>query len=718
MNVIAFDTETEKTRPGCKAPPMACLTFHAKGEEKPSIVHGRDPAARRLFVEWIESTKVTLAGHFTAYDMGVAAVAWPDLIPAIFDAYEADRVECTMLREKLWDIALGTFRGYADEKGVWRRNDYNLDAVARRRANMPLKKDGWRKRYGEFIAYPLEQWPARASELAEEARRMIAGGIKDKDLEAIAKGDPNEVILYPLNDATATLLVREAQEALIEHCDPNPFVDQYRQSRASWWLTLMCNWGLRTRAEGVRMLTAQTKASLAGLEKDLVAAGLVRPDGSANTKVAKARMLEVMGWAQEIHTDANGKKSYSYTKTRDDARKLHKTDTGDVSIGRDACKASEDPILGDYGERSQLQSVLSKDVPMLEAGVFAPVHTRIDIAASGRTTSSSPNIQNLRRLPGIREAFVPRDGFVYAQADYPGLELRTLAQVCFDLFGYSALGDMLNRGEDPHLAFAARALGISYEEAKKNKKRKDVDDMRQVGKVFNFGKPGGLGARERKDGADPTLIQFARKTYGVHLTIEQVAEYSKTWLETLPEMRDFHAYVRRLCDNPKKEATILQLRSLRIRGGCSFTAGCNTWFQGLGADATKDAGFVLAKTCFTDRESPLFGSRTAAYIHDEFIVEVPERREGNSWPHATRAARELGRIMRDVANRWLPNVPFTEVDALLMRLWSKDAEAIEDADGNLVPWEPALAGTIKMGEALAKRHPSPPPVDPSLRVAA
>ncbi len=677
--VWAFDTETEAIRPGLRAPRMACLTWQTQADRGPQIVHGRD--ARPIFENALRDPSVIIAGHFVAFDMTVCAAAWPDLVPEIFDAYEENRVTCTMLREKLFDIATGRFRGFADERGVWRKHDYGLEGVAHRRAGVALRKDGWRRRYGEVLDLPLKDWPAYAATQKLIAIAAVEAGVKDKDLEAVANGDPNEILTYPLEDARATLAVYVSQEATRARCALDPFADEYRQAMSSMWKNLMTTWGVRTRAEGVEELRIQTEAEIERLTADLVAAGLVRKDGSRDTKAATARMLDVMGWRQV----EEGK----YEKIRDDARSLRKTKGGGISLDRDACKESDDPILVDYGDRAQLKAVADKDVPMLAAGTHYPVHPRIDIAASGRTTMSAPNLQNLRRLPGIREACVPREGYVFADADYPGLELRTLAQACFDLFGASTLGDMLNRGEDPHLAFAATLLEISYAEAKEHKKRKDVDDARQVGKVFNFGSPGGLGAEK--------LVLFARKTYGVTITVENAKKWKQVWLDTLPEMREFFAYVGQLTDNPAGLATIVQLRSKRIRGGAPFCAACNTWFQGLGADASNDAGFYIAKACYAEPKSPLYGSRTVNYVHDQFIAETKDDANAHD------AAHELARIMMVRANAWLPNVPFLEgqIEPLLMRLWSKDAVPLHDANGRLVPWEPALAGMLGMGKAIA-----------------
>ena len=675
--IVVFDTETETFRPGCMAPPMACMPWVeldgsviarsadtdpelVVDENGAHIVHGRDPRARAAFTRWIRDPETLIVGQHVAFDMAVCAAAWPELLPDIFLAYASDRVACTKLRMQLFDIATGQFKGFPDSRGVWRKHTYDLAFIAKRLLGQQLVKDGWRLRYGEFVDTPISGWEALAAQKIEEARALLATGVKDKDLEAIVSQPARQVLQYPLDDASSTLRVYLAQEALADQSagDYDIFADQFRQARGAWWLTLTSNWGMLTDAVGVAELRRSTEEHIESLERGLVAAGLVRADGTRNTKAATARMLEVC--------EASG-------------LKVRRTDGGGVSLDRDACKESGDPVLRDYGNLAQFKAVLAKDVPMLEAGVFAPIHTRYGLAETGRSTSAGPNLQNMRRLPGIREAFRPRRGYVFAQADYPQLELRTLAQACLDLVGESTLAKMLNEGLDPHLAFAASLLRIPYEEAKKRKKDKDVDNARQIGKVFNFGKPGGLGAAK--------LVLFARKTYGVELTEEEVRARSLTWLETFPEMRAYFDRVARMTENDEGLAHVMQLRSSRLRGGATYTAACNSYFQGLGADATKAAGFLVSHACYVDRDSPLFGSRPVLFVHDELILETPDDARAHD------AAIELSRIMREAANEWVPEVPFRAPDPepLLMRVWSKNAVAVHGADGRLVPWVPEPA---------------------------
>ncbi len=123
----------------------------------------------------------------------------------------------------------------------------------------------------------------------------------------------------------------------------------------------------------------------------------------------------------------------------------------------------------------------------------------------------------------------------------------------------------------------------------------------------------------------------------------------------------------------------MQLFSGRIRRTDKFAKMNNTWFQGLGADATGEAGWLICEGCYFDPSSPLYGSRMVNYVHDEFILESPKNR-------AREAAAELARVMKVGADRFLPDVP-SATAPLLMACWSKDAERVEDQDGLLDVWE-------------------------------
>jgi DNA polymerase family A len=712
VNPIAFDTETALIRPALLAPPMVCVTWQRPGFE-PAIehVHGVKPRLRA----WLEDSTTLLIGHFVAYDMAVVCAEFPDLIPLVFAAYRNNRVTCTKKRQQLLDIAGGVFRGRVGEKGRWITHKYGLEDLSRRLLGKPMVKDGWRLSYAEFRDVPLSQWVEHAKEVQQTsgARRYLLPSpgelveIKKyperngysakaldaleneiKNLDAIIADVPEGVIRYPLDDASTALGVFQAQE---KHADPY-LRDQYRQAYACFVLYLSSTWGLRTHAPGVESLKAELTEAYGELEIAMQAAGMVRDDGTRNMRAIKDVMLAAC-------------REYSLPIRRTDAHE--KCELGDVCeehvcLDSDACEAiveaagaageADDSPFMCYSEFSAIKKMLTNDVRMLEAGTVYPVHTRYDLAETGRTTSSKPNIQNLntgriknsastaqRLRKGVRQAFVPRPGKVFAQADYPQLELYTLAQCCVSWLGFSKLGEAINAGLDPHLAFAAMALGISYEEALKNKKRPDVDYMRQVGKVFNFGKPGGLG--------DKKLQIFARKTYGIDLSLEQIKQYTAQWHATFPEMRPYFARVNAMFGDDVERASTCTLFTERWRGGATYCACCNNGFQALGVDCAKAALCLVGEAEYCDTASPLFGSRTVAFVHDEIIVETDDG------PRAHDVALELARLMVQGANQYLPDVPMalSRFEPTLMRAWSKDAKQVF-VEGRLIPWAPSKDG--------------------------
>jgi len=723
MTPLAFDTETALIRPALLAPPMVCVTWQRPGLDA-RIQHVTD--AKPLIRSWLLDRDALLVGHFAAYDMAVICAQFPDLVPLVFAAYRSGRVTCTKKRQQLLDIAGGVFRGRVGEKGRWITHEYTLEALSRRHLGKPMQKDGWRLEYANFLTTPIAEWPRQAALLQTRARarRAELPAVVDKDapeafeiknLDAIIADVPEGVIRYPLEDASATLGVYLAQEKHAEFLK-----DQYRQAYADFVLYLSSAWGLRTNAEGVEALRAELQTAHDELAGELQALGLVRTDGTRDMKAVKRLMIDTCR-AKGIpvrRTDAHQKCEGPQCPTCKGVGFLAETtcDFCDgkgrlpidyceehVSLDSDACEAvlhahGEDiagvPLpddgagaaLASYAEFVALTKMLSNDVEMLKQGVVYPVHTRYDIAETGRTTSSKPNIQNLntgriknkastaqRLRPGVRQAFVPRPRKVFAQADFPQLELYTLAQCCMSWLGFSKLAEALNGGLDPHLAMAATVLGISYDEAKANKKREDVDHARQIGKVFNFGKPGGLG--------NAKLIMFARKTYGVNLTTSECERYTAQWHQTFPEMRAYFARVNALFGDDVERASVETLFTQRHRGGATYCAACNNGFQALGVDCAKRALCLVAEAEYCDTRSPLYGSRTVAFVHDEIIAETDDG------PGAHDAALELARLMVQGANEFLPDVPIpiAKMEPTLMRVWSKEAKQVFE-NGRLAPW--------------------------------
>jgi DNA polymerase I-like protein with 3'-5' exonuclease and polymerase domains len=239
--------------------------------------------------------------------------------------------------------------------------------------------------------------------------------------------------------------------------------------------------------------------------------------------------------------------------------------------------------------------------------------------------------------------------------------------------GFSELAKVLNAGGDPHAMIAATLLGIPLEEVLRRKK--DPDDMpvylaRQAGKIANFGLPAGLGWK--------SLVVQARAKYDVILDEEGAKKLIAAWLVTWPEFAAYFKFVKGLCGQ-SGHMTVVQYKAERYRGLTPYTVACNSYFQGLGADATLAALWALQKECYVGK-GPLLGSRLVNYVHDQYIVETDEE-------SAHDAATQLDQVVTDAANVWLPDVPIKGMSPMLVRRWSKSADKVRGIDGRLIPWE-------------------------------
>jgi DNA polymerase-1 len=629
MKIVVFDFETHLFRPGFLTPRPVCMSW-AQGTQSGLVT--RDDA-RPLLVKWLSDPNVTLYAHNTTFDVGVALNEWPDLWSLFRDAYDADRVLDTMVRQALLDIYGGEMKERDGAPTV-----RSLAALSKLWLNKELPKvDTWRLRYSELDGVPISQYPAAASD-------------------------------YAIRDAITTLAVWKAQENWIIHASDSPddrivtIAEEARQCRSALWLHLCSSWGVRTDGKMVRKVKDELTTESTRLKDLAKANGLVRLDGTKDLKTIRECV--------EIKYTALG-------------LRIPTTVGGHTSTSAETFSGSNVPELKRLAELAAVDKVLRTYVPAIEQGVNGPICARYNVLVeTGRTSCSQPNLQNPPRSGGIRETFVPRPNFLYAFCDYDSIELRALAQVCWDELGKSRLRKILNTGEDPHLWLAAMLLRIDYNEAKRRYDDGDeeVEKTRQISKIANFGFPGGLGP--------DTFVTYAKGRGAGHLVpdAKRAAELRDAWFAAWPEMKAYFALISDRTNGGY--GTIIQLKSGRLRGKCTFCQAANTLFQGLTADGAKAAGWRILKECMEPFDpGPLGGSRTVLFLHDEFGLEVPDPAGRPEVAHA--AAERLSLVMCEEMQKWIPDVPIT-ASAVLTRRWFKGAKPVR-VDGFLRPSRPVKA---------------------------
>jgi len=606
VKYLAIDTETHLIQPGCLTPPLVCLSY---SDSETSGVLGKK-AALKFFREKVEEG-YTFVLHNGAFDLAVLSNEDESLLPLIFKLYEDGRVKDTMVREMLFTIREGTF--------AISRKGFSLNALAKKYMDEELDKaeDSWRYRYHELENVLVKDWPEEAYE-------------------------------YAVKDAEVTYDVFFNQES-------SP--DEDLQVSAAWGLHLLSVYGVVTDVEAVSLLEDSLKNQIAEVQHGLVEAGVLRTDKKKgfvkNTKVIRDLVEKTLGKDAE--------------RTNPSTRHPE----GQVKIDSKACKKTGNKDLLKLIEYSETEKLLTTYVPLLKQGTEHPINARFNVLVeTGRTSCQKPNLQNQPRKPGVRECFIPRKGFAYVACDYDTVELRALSQVCYSLFGESAMREAIIEGRDLHLDLASTILGVDYEEAKLRKTRgdKDVKEARQFAKIANFGFPGGLGA--------PAFVKYANG-FGYDISHRFASTLRDAWFRRWPEMRPYFEKAASVSGDFGSKR-VKHFYSNRIRGGVRFTQAANTLFQGLVADGAKMAVFAVQKECWIDSTSPMYQCRPVVFIHDEILMETPEEIVDS-------AAKRLSHVMNREMQKVMPDVPITS-EAHAMSRWFKNAEPVYDDSGKLKIW--------------------------------
>jgi len=236
------------------------------------------------------------------------------------------------------------------------------------------------------------------------------------------------------------------------------------------------------------------------------------------------------------------------------------------------------------------------------------VHTSFNqmVAATGRLSSSNPNLQNIPiRTPEgqrIRAAFVAAPGHLFLAADYSQIDLRVMAHYSGD----PALVEAFQANRDIHRQTAAEIFRVGPDFI--------TDQMRRVAKTINFSIVYGISAFGLASRLN--LGQKEAKTF-----IDRYFEHYpgvKRFMEEIVEQARRDGYVTTLLN---RRRTLPEINSSnRVAREGAERIAINTPIQGTAADIIKLA------TLAADRQLRASGSgaRLLLQIHDELVFEVPE----------------------------------------------------------------------------------------------
>ena len=256
-------------------------------------------------------------------------------------------------------------------------------------------------------------------------------------------------------------------------------------------------------------------------------------------------------------------------------------------------------LVHEHRTLSKLKSGYINTLPKLVNPITGRIHTTFNqaVAATGRLSSSNPNLQNIpvRTEIGrrIRDAFIAPPGYRLLSLDYSQIELRVLAH----LSGDRNLIEAFQSGEDVHSRTALELFG-------------EVDDeKRRIAKAVNFG------------------VVYGQTPFGLQralgIPMEEARQYINRYFERYPGVQD---YMNRIIDEVREKGyaeTILGRRRpihLTRKGSHEERTARNTPIQGSAADIIKLA--MLRVDEYLKKNIPQV--TMILTVHDELIFEVPE----------------------------------------------------------------------------------------------
>jgi DNA polymerase-1 len=290
-------------------------------------------------------------------------------------------------------------------------------------------------------------------------------------------------------------------------------------------------------------------------------------------------------------------------------------------------------LILEHRSVSKLKSTYTDALPACVNGRSGRVHTsyRQAVAATGRLSSSDPNLQNIpvRTQEGrrIRHAFVAPAAQVLLAADYSQIELRIMAH----LSGDAGLEQAFARGADIHSATAAEVFGSDGDEVSSEQRRR--------AKAINFGLIYGMSAFglarqlgiERNE-AQGYVDRYFTRYPGVKAYMDRIREaaHESGYVETV--------FGRRLY-LPEINSRNFQRRQYAER------TAINAPMQGSAADIIKRAMLRIDAWIATE-QLPI---RVIMQVHDELVFEIPEAQ-------AEEMGTEIAGIMAHAASLSVPLV--------------------------------------------------------------
>ena len=292
---------------------------------------------------------------------------------------------------------------------------------------------------------------------------------------------------------------------------------------------------------------------------------------------------------------------------------LRKTPTGQPSTAEDvleelAVSFALPKLILEYRGVAKLKSTYTDKLPEQIDEATGRIHTSYHqgVAATGRLSSSDPNLQNIPiRTPEgrrIRQAFVAPPQHSLVAADYSQIELRIMAH----LSGDATLLKAFAEDRDVHQATAAEVFGIPLAQVS--------SDQRRSAKAINFGLIYGMSA-----------FGLARQ---LGIGRGDAQRYVDLYFERYPGVKRYMDETRTQAREAGYVETVfgrrLYLPDIRSRNQAlrqyAERSAINAPMQGTAADIIKRA-MIEVDGWLQNSRAP---ARLIMQVHDELVLEVAD----------------------------------------------------------------------------------------------
>lgn len=282
-----------------------------------------------------------------------------------------------------------------------------------------------------------------------------------------------------------------------------------------------------------------------------------------------------------------------------------KTGTGAASVDEETLRKLESkhpvvPMLLEWAETKKMKSTYVDGLlPKLYKGSLHPSF-HLHRTATGRLSSSNPNLQNIPRDSSVRGLFVAPEGYKMLVADYDQIELRVMCMFSGD----KKMSEFFLTGADIHAGAAALVLNKPVSEV--------TPDERQLGKGVNFLTAYGGGAQKL---ARTTNIDEEHAKYVIDQYYKQFSGITK-WKQTVVREAMTKGFVTTMSGRRRRLPDILST-DMALRSRAERQA-VNAVVQGSAAD--------ICKKAMVDVYDELIdtGAKMMVQVHDELVIVVPE----------------------------------------------------------------------------------------------